>query len=491
MANMRLRKLAIVAHRWLGVFFCLLFTLWFASGIVMMYWTYPGVSGADRLEHSPALNAAQIRISPEEAWMRTGSGDTPARASVEVLADRPAYRFDRRIIVFADTGERLKEVSPDLARKIAAQWTGEAAAQARFLGSIETEDQWTVSGEFRRLRPLLKYSWPSGEEVYVSTVTAQVEQYTTRGSRLAAWCGAIPHWLYFTALRKNGPLWNRVVIWSSGIATFAGILGLIVGAWIAVPARRIPYSGMKRWHTVLGLGFGVIACTWAFSGMLSMDPFPIEEGDDAAAAIAGALRGGRPDLAVFSARDALARVDAPVKQIELAMFAGEPVYIAHANPPEVRIVPLNGDPAPGFDAARILEVAARAAAPARIAESRLVSEYESYYIDRHGELPLPAVFLRLDDPQKTMFYIDAKSARIVASYGNLSRWNRWLYHGLHSMDFPWLYNYRPLWDIVVISFMIGGTALCVTSLVLAWRVLGRKLKRVEAISDVLTAEVAR
>ena len=54
---------------------------------------------------------------------------------------------------------------------------------------------------------------------------------------------------------------------------------------------------------------------------------------------------------------------------------------------------------------------------------------------------------------------------------------RWLYHGLHSLDFPWLYNYRPLWDIVVIVFMVGGTALCVTSLVLAWRVLGRTLRR--------------
>ena len=51
---------------------------------------------------------------------------------------------------------------------------------------------------------------------------------------------------------------------------------------------------------------------------------------------------------------------------------------------------------------------------------------------------------------------------------------RWLYHGLHSLNFPWLYKYRPLWDIVVISFMVGGTALCVTSLILAWRVVWRK-----------------
>jgi len=41
----------------------------------------------------------------------------------------------------------------------------------------------------------------------------------------------------------------------------------------------------------------------------------------------------------------------------------------------------------------------------------------------------------------------------------------------------------------VIAFMLGGTALCVTSLVLAWRVLGRKLARSSRLaSDVLPSE---
>jgi len=55
--------------------------------------------------------------------------------------------------------------------------------------------------------------------------------------------------------------------------------------------------------------------------------------------------------------------------------------------------------------------------------------------------------------------------------------SRWLYHGLHSLDAPWLYAHRPAWDIVVITFMLGGTALGVTSLILAWRVIGRTLWR--------------
>jgi hypothetical protein len=41
-----------------------------------------------------------------------------------------------------------------------------------------------------------------------------------------------------------------------------------------------------------------------------------------------------------------------------------------------------------------------------------------------------------------------------------------------------LYNHRPLWDIVVIAFMLGGMALSTTALVLAWQVLERKLRRV-------------
>ena len=60
---------------------------------------------------------------------------------------------------------------------------------------------------------------------------------------------------------------------------------------------------------------------------------------------------------------------------------------------------------------------------------------------------------------------------MVGIYDSGAWITRWLYHGLHSLDFPWLYKYRPLWDIVVISLLLGGCALSVTSLMLAWRVL--------------------
>lgn len=89
-AIVSIRKFAIFCHRWMGAAFCLLFSWWFFSGIFMMYWDYPSVGQSDRLERSPAMDASKIRISPEEAWARTGAGSrSPAGAQLEMLTDGP------------------------------------------------------------------------------------------------------------------------------------------------------------------------------------------------------------------------------------------------------------------------------------------------------------------------------------------------------------------------------------------------------------------
>ena len=83
----------------------------------------------------------------------------------------------------------------------------------------------------------------------------------------------------------------------------------------------------------------------------------------------------------------------------------------------------------------------------------------------------------MHDADRTRYYIDPKSATIVGSDSDRSWARRFFYNGLHSLSFPWLCNYRPLWDIVVIAFMIGGTTLCMTSLILAWPQASRDRRR--------------
>jgi hypothetical protein len=58
------------------------------------------------------------------------------------------------------------------------------------------------------------------------------------------------------------------------------------------------------------------------------------------------------------------------------------------------------------------------------------------------------------------------------------RWNRWLYHGLHNLDFPIWYYRRPLWDIGMILLSVGGLVLSATTLLPSWRRLVRHVRRV-------------
>ncbi len=60
-------RVLIVLHRWVGVALCLLFLLWFPSGIGMMYWGFPSVTEADRLARAPALDAGQVTLTPQAA----------------------------------------------------------------------------------------------------------------------------------------------------------------------------------------------------------------------------------------------------------------------------------------------------------------------------------------------------------------------------------------------------------------------------------------
>src|SRR5262249_4382747 len=398
------KRAAIFVHRWLGVALCLLFLLWFPSGIGMMYWDFPAVTAQDRLARSPARDASKIRLSPAAALELAGAG-RDAQVRFNTFDGRPVYRIRAgrgETIVYADTGERQRDASPEMIWRIASAWTGQPADTAT-IESIQEPDQWTVQGALRTLRPLWKFSWPNGEEVYVAQRSGEVVQYTTRASRLGAYLGPIPHWIYFTPLRKHQVEWSNIVIWTSGVGTLSALLGIVIGVWMYSPSKRyrrggwatgIAYRGQKRWHMVFGLIFGLGAATWAFSGMLSMDPFPPRTGGESGASrragtpLADALRGS-VTVDAFSAKapqEALAQL-APqrVRELDLTSFAGEPVYLATLDGGATRIVPIDGAPRSAFDHQRIAEVIARASADSGGADVRVLDRYDAYYLDRRRE----------------------------------------------------------------------------------------------------------
>jgi hypothetical protein len=456
------------------------------------------------------MDPSRVILSPEQAAARLDPTQSRGQVRLNTFDGRPAYRFRAardEAIVYADTGEQQTAVSTEMMDRVVSAWTGQPVSAAK-VEPVEEVDQWTIQGGLRNLRPLSKYSFPNGEQLYVSGATGEIVQYTTTMSRWGAYAGAIPHWLYFTPLRKHQQLWSQFVIWTSGVGTVAAILGIVIGLWMFSPTRRyryagaptsIPYRGQKRLHTIFGLLFGLGAVTWAFSGMLSMDPFPMDRtsgradgGRGGGPRIAQALRGRGAQPATFAPkhpREALAQMaGSNVKELELTSFVGEPVYLATLGGGESRVIPLDGEPRAEFDRQQIIDTIAKAAQASGGADMSVLEQYDRYYLDRRRTRPLPVILAEMHDAQHTRYYVDPRTARVVGTYSSRNWVTRWLYHGLHSLDFPWLYNYRPLWDIVVITFMVGGTALCVTSLIMAWRVLGRKLAVAGAAATPMVTE---
>jgi hypothetical protein len=487
------RMLVILSHRYLGIALSLLVMVWFVSGIVMMYaGGMPRISPQQRLERQRAIDLAQVRLTPSEASERAGGQG--GRVVLTSLMDRPVYRIagGQPATVFADTGELLTDISLEQARMVASRFAQMPVGDVHHVATLTAVDQWTL-GQGRQM-PLHKFAVDdgAGTELYVSPATADITMLTTGRSRMLAWAGTIPHWLYFTALRTNQPLWYRIVVWTSAAACVVTLLGLVLGV---IQYRRtkpfrlaaaIPYGGWMRWHYITGVVFGVFTLTWAFSGLMSMEPFEWTRAQGLGVS-REVFTGGPVDLARFGAIDPAAweRVlgGRVVKEVEFLRIQDRHYYAVRHAAADMRepgrrerlhqpyAVAGRGEPDRLLVAADGLEVRQdpfsvdslmvrlRDALPdVPIADYQLLTECDSYYYSRDRQAPLPVLRVRFADPAETWFYIDPATSQMLAAIHRLARVERWLFNGLHSLDFAFWYNRRPLWVIGMIALSLGGLA---------------------------------
>ena len=82
-----------------------------------------------------------------------------------------------------------------------------------------------------------------------------------------------------------------------------------------------------------------------------------------------------------------------------------------------------------------------------IVDHQLLTNYDSYYYSRGDLTPLPVLRVKFADPMQTWIYVDPVMSQMLAYVHKYSRIERWLYNGLHSLDFSFWYNKRPLWDV--------------------------------------------
>ena len=298
------RACLIYTHRWLGIAGGLLFIVWFISGIVMMYKRMPAVTPDERSLHDEPLAVASLRVTPSEAAASAGL-KSPGGIELGMLRGRPVYRFSGRAprVVFADDGSVLDGVTEAEAMDIAREWSPASASTAKYVALLAIPDQWTLQSSQHLPLHEISLGDAAGTRLYVSSQTGQVVVDATRTERFWGYLGPVMHWLYLPVLRRNGPLWTQVIIWSAGIGCVLCLAGLFVGLLQFSPSARFrrarggvrsPYQGLMKWHHYAGLLFGVVTLTWTFSGLMSMGPFSWLSDGPPPAGLRGATAGRSP-----------------------------------------------------------------------------------------------------------------------------------------------------------------------------------------------------
>lgn len=500
----------IYLHRWMGIVFGVVFVVWFVSGVAMMYVRMPHLSTKERLGHVPTLDLSAVAVPPAEAAVRHSLSPTGLR--IETFYDgRPMYRFSDGTKVYADTGDRVGGASAAQAVELIRRWVPRYAATVRHDAYLLDSDQWTLYDEQRAAMPLHRISIgdPAGTDYYVSEKTGEPTMKTDRRGRFWGYLGAVLHWTYFTSLRRHSRFWQELVGWGAVAGTVMCLAGLVVGiVRLRVRGRyrlragpsHSPYAGWMWWHHYAGLIFGVVTTTWAFSGAMSLArPFPSLRDQPLSDAQRTAVAATPLDLDLLTvdriraAAVAVAPAFTP-KQIDVHQFRGEPYFIAY-RPPDpysyeeeiganegqyqpraehliVSVVRPERGPFRRFDDNSVWDVAKAAMPGVPVQDATWLHEYDAYYYNQDGIRPLPVLRVRYDDPASTWLYLDPNLGTMT-TLDRGARWNRWLYHGLHNLDFPFWYYRRPLWDVAMIVLSIGGLVLSATTLLPSWRRLVR------------------
>ena len=135
-----LKRWWYVTHRWLGIALCLLFAMWFVSGMVMMYVGYPKLTAHERLAHLPALQSQAGLLPPQQALHLAGWQQpleelrlSASRAGQPVYQLTPVKGTHQKagagtVVVDARTGRLLPAADEATALASAAAWVAAGSA---------------------------------------------------------------------------------------------------------------------------------------------------------------------------------------------------------------------------------------------------------------------------------------------------------------------------------------------------------------------------
>lgn len=474
-------------HRILGTMLSVLFLVWFLSGFVMIYHTFPRVSAQDKLARMDYLTPGLPSIG--ELSSRLPEGEKITSLTLNRYLGQTVFHIrtnKENYDLPADSAVSLPSIDRTRILEVASHWCGAPVAQ---IDTLHKLDQWIPFGYLKKEFPIYKFLFADAarHQLYISSVTGEVLQYTDSKSRLWAWLGAIPHWVYFTRLRQDASLWIDTVIWLSGIGCVMCIAGICWGIRDVRIARKkkktlTPYKKKwYRWHHLTGFVFGLFVLTFTFSGMMSLAEVPgwlSRPRSEVNARKVFHQKTRIPSDYTLDYRRVIAAYPNTIRQLVWGSFNDYPFYslqtdsdkplIIDASTSEIRPLALTED--------YVLRSITQVHGTEGDINIHLLNAYDSYYISRKRNLDLPVWKVSVEDVDNSTYYINPATGS-YRYINNTSRWRHWMYPALHSFNIPGLANNPVLWNIVMWTTMLGGTVVSLTGVILGCRYLLRKLKR--------------
>ncbi|MGQ0554479.1 MAG: hypothetical protein ACT4PN_00845 [Nitrospiraceae bacterium] len=456
-------------HRVLGTGMALLVMLWFGSGAVLLFVPYPSLSEEERFRWLEPLQLDGCCVPLELIWNQVGLISEVERVRLFMNSGRPIYVIhflDGTLkSLWADQGEPLLKVTqPDAIR------TTREGQPLEVGSTVETlwDDQWTVHQRFDEHRPLRKIQLhdAEGTEWYLSSTTGELLMDTTAFERQWNTVGALIHWLYVPMLRRHWALWDQTVWWLAAVGFITAVSGLVLGIQHVCRGRgqRLAnrLSGIKRWHHLGGMAIGTVVCTWLFSGMLSMDHDRWFSRGEPTVDQRQRFMGGilAPEDIGVQLGDAMrqAKLGDAVKEILLMKVGGASYYVFRSNPEQQVVMSAVSPqaPAPRFSLDTLADAAKTVIPAQQIDRSEIAQGDLYYYSTLHHSRPRSGLRIVLDDSAQTWIHIDTTTGQLIELIDDGGRVYRWLFHGLHSWDIPFLLEYDRQRRLVLLGLCVTG-----------------------------------
>lgn len=459
-------------HKITGLSIAVFFSMWFVTGIVLVYHPYPKVAEKLMFKKKETLPSSLPELSSVLSKM---DGEFKS-LSLKQFQGQTLFSVDE-----------APDITFDVVEKVAKHWID---APIERVDTLRQREQWVLFTKYDKELPIYKFYFDDAQkhELFISGRTAEVLQMTTSRQRLWAWLGAIPHKFYIPCIRRDVDVWQNMVAIVSGICLIAALTGWLLGIllWIKHYQKKHvwqnPYKKRwYRWHFSFGLVFGIFLIGWALSGIFAMQRVPQwmvpMEGDYSFKTSRLWGRGLLPIEAYQLDYRKLKEAYPDLKEVEWLRFADIPTYRVMTGQEEF-LVDASTDEIKNLQIPEETIVKRLKKLHGNEVEMKvsLLTEFDNYYLSRRVDLELPVYKIEVADANGSLYYVNP-STGYIRYLNNNKIVRKWLFNGIHYLDIDCLVARPWLWYTCIWLLCSGCLVVCISGLVLAWRVLTSKMKK--------------